>query len=82
MRTIFAGTGRRKQLRDEDCVRVGQRNGPTAFPRRITKTANPALKLGMLMAKAGAAKLIPDKDFCLDDFPAKQDTGIVSGSKG
>jgi hypothetical protein len=82
MHAIVTGTGRRQQLRDEDCVRAEQSKERTAFPLRIPKTANPAPKLAVLMPKPGTAKLIPNKDFCLDDFLDKQDTGIVSGSKG
>ena len=71
MRAILTGTDRRQQLAARDCVCVAD-----------AKKGERGSESALLMLKSGAAKLIPDKDFCLDDFLDKQDTDIVSGSEG
>jgi len=71
MRAILTGTDRRQQLAAQDCVRVGD-----------AKKRERGSETAVLGPKSGAAKLIPDKDFCLDDFLDKQDTDVVSGSEG
>jgi hypothetical protein len=71
MRAILTGTDRRQQLAAQDCVRVAD-----------AKKRERGSESAFLMPKPGAAELIPDNDFCLDDFLDKQDTDVVSGSEG
>jgi hypothetical protein len=71
MRAILIGIDRRQQLNDKNCV-------PVAGAKKRERCS----EMAVLMPKSAAVKLIPNKDFCLDDFLAKQDTGIVSGSEG